>query len=72
MNACMHDYDKEQRKHGVRLKFYNIGVVTTPFGEDYGFIRTCNKGSIKFSKFSTTSEYLSGDGSTPILTIFVG
>ncbi|AES58913.2 hypothetical protein MTR_1g011200 [Medicago truncatula] len=27
---------------------------------------TCNKGSTKFPKSLTTSEYLSGDGSTPI------
>jgi len=44
--------------------------VSTPCGKDYGFI--CITGSTKFPKFSTTSEYLSGDGSTPIPTISVG
>jgi len=46
--------------------------VNTPFGKDYGFICTCITGSTKFPKFSTTSEHLSGDGSTPIPTLFVG
>jgi len=45
--------------------------VTTPFGREYGFICTCNKGSIKVPKYSTTSEYLSGDGTTPILIVFI-
>ena len=31
--------------------------VTTPFGKDYGFIFTCNKGSTKFPELSTTSEH---------------
>jgi len=72
MNACMHDYAKEHRKHGV-VKFIMLEPrVSTPCGKDCGFICTCSKGSTKFPKFSTTSEHLSGDGSTPIPKIFVG
>jgi len=41
---------------------------SAPFGKDYGFNFTCITGSTKFLKFSTTSEYVSGDGSTPIPT----
>ncbi|KEH37435.1 hypothetical protein MTR_2g037535 [Medicago truncatula] len=47
-------------------------MVTTPFGKDYGFKCTCITGSTKFPKSLTTSEYLSGDRSTPIPIIFVG
>jgi len=46
--------------------------VSTPCGKDCGFICTCITDSTKFPKFSTTSEYLSGDGSTPIPTMSVG
>ena len=46
--------------------------VHAPFGKDYGFKCTCITGSTKFPNFSTTSEYLSGDGSTPIPIISAG
>jgi len=46
--------------------------VKAPHGRDYGFICTYITGSTKFPKFSTTSEYLSGDGSTPIPINIVG
>ena len=68
MNACMHDYAKEHRIHGDMLE----SRVKVPHGRDYGFICTCITGSTKFPKFSTTSEYLSGYGTTPGPTIFVG
>ena len=46
--------------------------VHAPFGKDYDFKCTCITGSTKFPKFSITSEYLSGDGSTPIPIISAG
>ncbi|AES97632.1 hypothetical protein MTR_5g057340 [Medicago truncatula] len=46
--------------------------VTTSFGKDYGLKCSCITVSTKFPKSLTTSEYLSGDGSTPIPIIFVG
>ena len=59
----MYDYVEDM----VRLKSMMLeSRVTTPFGKDYGFICTCITGSTKFPMFSTTSKYLSGDGSTPI------
>jgi len=70
MNVCM-IMQQEWRKHG-EVKSIMLGSrVTTPFGKDYGFICTCISGSTKFPKFSTTSEYLSGYGTTPGPTIFV-
>jgi len=68
----MHDYAKEHRIHGVVRSIMLELRVTMPFGKDYGFSCTCNKGSAKYPKFSTTSEYLLVDGSTPTPTIFVG
>jgi len=65
MNACMHDYAKEHRKHGVVKCIILESTVTTPFGEDYGFICTCNKGSTKFPKFSTTSNIYRVTGVLP-------
>ena len=51
----------------VRLRSIMLeSRVNMPYGKDYGFICTCITGSTKFPKFSTTSEYLLGDGSTPI------
>jgi len=69
MNACMHDYAKENRKHGVVKSIMLESRINTPFGKDYGSICTSITGSTKYPKFSTTFEYLSGDGSTPIPTI---
>jgi len=46
--------------------------VHTPFGKNYGFKCTCISGSTRFPKFSTTSEYLSGYGTTPGPTTSVG
>jgi len=71
MDACMHDYAKEYRKHGEIKSNMMESTVTTPFGKDYGFNCVCNKGSIMVPKFSTTFEYLSGDGTTPISIVFV-
>jgi len=62
----MHDYIKEHRIHGeVKSTMLELRV-NTPHGRDYGFICTCITGSTKFPKSTTTFEYLSGDGSTPI------
>ena len=72
MGACMHYYAKEHRIHGEVKSTMLQSRVTTPFDKDYGFFCTCITGSTKFPKFSTTSEYLSGDGSTPIPIISVG
>jgi len=47
MNACMHDYVIE---YMVRFKSTVLELrVSMPFGKDYGFNCTCNKGSTKFS-----------------------
>jgi len=71
MNACMHGY-ATRRIHGeVKSTMLELRV-NTPFGKDYGFNCTCNKGFAKFPKFSTTSEYLSDDGTTPIPIISIG
>ena len=45
--------------------------VTTPFGKDYGFICTCNKGSTKFPK-SNPLRILLDTETTPGPTTFVG
>ena len=57
MDACMHDYAKEYRKHG-EIKFHNVGAqrVTTSFGKDYGFTSICNKVLKKFPTLSTPSK----------------
>jgi len=47
MNACMHDYAEEYREHGVVKSIMLELRVNTPFGKDYGFNCTCNKGSTK-------------------------
>ena len=68
MNACMHDYAKE---HGV-VQVHMLELrAHAPFGEDYGFICTYNKGSTKFPK-SNPLRILLGDGTTPGPTTFVG
>jgi len=68
MNACMHDYVENM----VRLRSIMLeSRVTTPFGKDYGFICTCNKGSTKFPK-SNPLRILLGDGTTSGPTMFVG
>jgi len=46
----MHDCAIEYRKHGEVKSNMLEPRVTTPFGEDYGFICTCNKGSTKVPK----------------------
>jgi len=58
MNACMHGYAKEQRKHGVRFMFIMLeSRLNTPHGRDYGFTCTCISGSTKFPKSLTPSGY---------------
>ena len=37
MNACMHDYAKEQRKHDVVRYMMMELRVKAPYGKDYGF-----------------------------------
>ena len=63
INGCMYAwFILKNIENMVRLSSTKLeSRVTTPFGKDCGFICTCNKGSTKFPKFSTTSEYLSGD-----------
>jgi len=39
MNACMHDYAKERRKHGEVKSIMLESRVNTPHDRDYGF--TC-------------------------------
>jgi len=71
MNACMHDYAKEHRKHGeVKSTVLEFRVNTT-FGKDYGFICTCITGSTKFLK-SNPLRILLDYGTTPGPTTFVG
>jgi len=48
MNACMHDYAKEHIKYGEVKSIMLESRVNMPFGKDYGFNCTCNKGSTKF------------------------
>ena len=50
MDACMHGDAKEHRIHGKVKSTMLESRVTTPFGKDYGFICTCNKGSTKVPK----------------------
>jgi len=71
MNAYMHDYAKEHRKHGV-VKFIMLETrVNTPFGKDYGSNCTCITGSTKFPK-SNPLQILLDDGTTPGPTMFIG
>jgi len=64
----MHDYVENM----VRLRSIMFELrVTTPFGEDYGFICTCITGSTKSPK-SNPLWILLGDGTTPDPTMFVG
>jgi len=46
----MHGDAKEHRIHGKVKSTMLESRVTTPFGKDYGFICTCNKGSTKVPK----------------------
>ena len=69
----MHDLCYTNGENMVRFKSKTLeSRVNTSFGKDYGFNCTCISGSTKFPKFSTTSEYLSGYGTTPGPTSFVG
>jgi len=70
MNACMHDYAKVYRKHGVIKSIMLEPRVNTPFGEDYGPNYTCITGSTKFPKFNPL-RILLDDGTTPGPTTFV-
>ncbi len=71
MNACMHDYAKVYRKHGVVKSIMLKPKVNTPFGKDYGSYCTSNKGSTKFPK-SNPLRILLDDGTTPVPTTIVG
>jgi len=42
----MHDYAKENRKHGEVKSNMMEPRVTMPFGKDYGFTCTCITGSV--------------------------
>ena len=58
MEACMHDYAKEHGKHDeVKSNMMELRV-NTPFGKDYGFISTCNKGSTKLPKVQPPSNFI--------------
>jgi len=57
MDACMHDYAKERRKHGDVKSIMLESRVNTSFGRDYGFTCTCITDSTKFPKSTTTSEF---------------
>jgi len=65
MNACMHDYAKEHRKHGEVKSNMMESRLNMPFGNDYGFICICNKGSTKFPK-SNPSEFYWMTGQHPV------
>jgi len=56
MHVCMIMLHK-QWKHGEVKSTMLESMVNTSFGKDYGFICTCNKGSTKFPKSTTTSKY---------------
>jgi len=71
MHVCM-IMQQERRKYGEVKSIMLESRVTTPFGKDYGFICTCISGSTKFLKSTTTSEYLSGYGTTLGPIIFLG
>jgi hypothetical protein len=72
MNACMHDLCYTNGENMVKYKSIMLeSRVSTPFGKDYGFICTCNKGSTKFPK-SNPLRILSDTEKTPGPTTFVG
>ena len=58
MGACMHDYAKEHRIYGEANSTMLESRVTTPFGEDYGFICTCITGSTKFPNYNYPHEHI--------------
>jgi len=62
----MHDYAKEQRKHGEVKSIMLESRVNTPHGRDYGFTCTCISGSTKFPKSLTTSEYYRSTALLPV------
>jgi len=43
MNACMHDYAKEHRKHGEVKSNMMESRVNTSQGKNYGFTSICNQ-----------------------------
>jgi len=72
--ACMHVCINMLKNGENMVKLRSIMLesrVHAPFGKDYGFICTCNKGSTKFPK-SNPLRILLGDGTTPGPTMFVG
>jgi len=60
MNVCMYAWlCNENSENIVRFKSIMLeSKVTTPFGKDYGFICTCNKGSTKFPNYNFPYEYI--------------
>jgi hypothetical protein len=56
MNAWMHDDAKNIEYMGAR--FIMLEVKVTPFGKDYGFNCTCNKGSTKFPNYNYPYELI--------------